>query len=157
MMRTIVPMAAIMGCGPPDAADAPTEAEAELRNRVERYYATLTARNWEAYRDFFWPEATLTTVWQPPGEDAPRVVMTSIEQFIENTDQGPDSKPIFEENLLGQDARLLENLGQVWARYEARFGDSTNVMTWRGVDAFTWMRHDGEWRIVSMAYTNEPE
>lgn len=146
------------GCANPiPTVESATESEMELRERVEHYYETLSARNWEAYRDFFWPEASLTTVWQPPGEAAPRVVFTSIDDFIANAGQGPDSKPIFEENLLSQEVRILENLGQVWARYEARFGDSTSVSTWRGVDAFTWMMHDGEWRIASMAYTNEAD
>jgi hypothetical protein len=38
----------------------------------------------------------------------------------------------------------------------ARFGDSTDVATWRGIDAFTLMKHDGRWRIVSLAYTDAP-
>jgi len=50
---------------------------------------------------------------------------------------------------------LTGNLAHVWARYEATFGDSASVATWRGVDAFTWMKHDGRWQIVALAYTDE--
>lgn len=150
----------LVGCGEPQPRTiegSDPQAEAELRQRVEEYYRTLSARDWEEYRTYFWPNASLTTVWQPPGETAERVVMTSIGDFIENAGAGPDSQPIFEERLISQELRIVENLGQVWAHYEARFGDSSDVATWRGVDAFNWMKHNGEWRIVGMAYANEPE
>lgn len=131
-------------------------AEGDLLQRVASYYQDFSARNWPAYREYFWPLASLTTVWQPPGEPHPRVVLTTIEDFITQTAQGPDSKPIFEERLLSHEVRVVGDLAQVWARYEARFGDSGSVATWRGIDAFTWMRHDGVWRIVSLAYSDEP-
>ncbi len=130
--------------------------EQVIRQAVAEYYRDMSARNWPAYAEHFWPRATLTTAWQPPGEQAPRVVVTTIDEFLAQTAQGPDSKPIFEERLLAQDVRVTGSLAQVWARYEARFGDSASVATWRGIDAFTWMKHDGEWRIAALAYTEEP-
>jgi hypothetical protein len=134
----------------------PAGEEQTVRAEVARYYQDMSARDWRAYERHFWPGATLTTVWQPPGEPAPRVAIMTIDQFLAQTGAGPDSKPVFEERLLGQEVRLTGNLAQVWARYEARFGDSTSVATWRGIDAFTWMKHDGQWRIVALAYTDEP-
>ncbi|HEY7683739.1 MAG TPA: nuclear transport factor 2 family protein [Gemmatimonadales bacterium] len=130
--------------------------EDALRSAVARYYRDMSARDWAAYRAHFWPHATLTTVWRPPGEAARRVVVTTIDEFLAQTARGPDSKPVFEERLLGQDVRLSGSLAQVWARYETRFGDSSAVATWRGIDAFTWMKHNGSWRIVSVAYADEP-
>jgi hypothetical protein len=135
---------------------APNPDEETLRAAVQRYYRDMSARDWPAYAASFWPRATLTTVWQPPGESAPRVVVTTIDSFLVMTGQGPDSKPVFEERLLGQEVRVIGNLALVWARYEARFGDSVEVQTWRGVDAFTWMKHEGTWRIASLAYGPEP-
>jgi hypothetical protein len=135
---------------------APDPDEEAVRAAVQQYYRDMSARDWPAYATHFWPRATLTTVWQAPGETAPRVVVTTIDSFLATTGQGPDSKPVFEERLLGQEMRVIGNLAQVWARYEARFGDSAAVQTWRGVDAFTWMKHEGTWRIVALAYTDEP-
>lgn len=134
----------------------PNPDEEAVRVAVQQYYRDMSARDWPAYAAHFWPRATLTTVWQPPGESAPRVVVTSIDTFLAMTGQGPDSKPVFEERLLGQDVRVTGNLAHVWARYEARFGDSASVRTWRGVDAFTWVKHDETWRIVALAYTDDP-
>jgi hypothetical protein len=146
-----------MACAPRDAG--PTEdasARRDLGAAVAQYYRDMSARTWSAYAAHFWPQATLTTVWQPQGESAPRVVITSLEEFLSHTAEGPDSKPIFEERLLSQEARIVGDLAHVWAHYEVRFGDSASVATWRGVDAFTWMKHDGTWRIVALAYTDEP-
>ena len=135
---------------------APNPDEETVRETVRRYYRDMSARDWPAYAAHFWPRATLTTVWEPPGEPARGVVVTTLDSFLAMTGQGPDSKPVLEERLLGQDVRVTGNLAQVWARYEARFGDSDAVQTWRGVDAFTWMKHEGAWRIVALASSDEP-
>jgi hypothetical protein len=139
-------------------SDRPTAdpAARELDSVVAQYYHDMSARDWAAYRDHFWPQATLTTVWRTPGEAEPRVAVMTIESFLASIAEGPDSKPIFEERLLSHETRVVANLAHVWDRYEARFGDSASILTWRGIDAFTWMKHVGRWRIVSVAYTDEP-
>lgn len=136
-------------------ADDDAEAR-ELEAAVAQSFRHMSARDWPAYAEHFWPGATLTTVWQPPGEPAPRVVITSLDEFLAHTAEGPDTKPIFEERLLRQERRLVGDLAQVWAHYEARFGNSGEVATWRGMEAFTWMKHGDTWRIVALAYTDEP-
>jgi len=51
------------------------------------------------------------------------------------------------------EVRLYQDLAQVWANYKARFGEPGDVAEWSGVDAFTLMKHDGRWKIVSLAYS----
>jgi len=138
------------------AAGAPGEsAQEEVLAELRQYYADFSARDWEKFADHFWPGATITTVWQPPGEAAPLVVVTTIAQFIEQAPQGPGSKTIFEEWMTGAEARVHGNLAQVWAGYRARFGEPGNVAEWSGVDAFTLMKHDGRWRIVALAFASD--
>jgi hypothetical protein len=158
-MRALIAGSAILllsGCefrrSPPASSTA--EAERLLRARVAEYYADMSARDWPAYREYFWPGATLATTWHGPSVANDVLIMT-IEQFLAQTAEGPDSKPVFEERLLGQEVRLSGNLAQVWARYEARFGDSTAVGTWRGTDAFTWLKQGEEWRITSLTFASE--
>ena len=50
------------------------------------------------------------------------------------------------------EVRVQGNLVQVWARYQARFGEPGNVVEWSGVDALTLMKHDGHWRIVALVF-----
>ena len=157
MGMTLVVAAALATCGAPPATGAPhaAAADGELRAELERYYADFSARDWDAFADHFWPGATITTRWQPPGEDAPRVVVTTVPDFVAQAPQGPGSKPIFDERMTACETRVTGDLAQVWARYDARFGDPGDVKEWSGIDDFTLMKHEGRWRIVALAFASE--
>ena len=151
-----------LGEGSTDAAAASAAAAdalhavavGEVRAELVRYYADFSARDWSAFADHFWPGATITTRWQPPDEPAPRVVATTVPEFVAQAPRGPGSRAIFEERMTGSQTRLVGDLAQVWARYDARFGDPGDVREWSGVDAFTLMKHDGRWKIVALAFTS---
>ncbi|HLG13824.1 MAG TPA: nuclear transport factor 2 family protein [Blastocatellia bacterium] len=127
----------------------------EVLKELTDYYEHFSQRDWQKFSDHFWPGATITTVWQPPGEPAARVVVTSIPDFVKQAPQGPGSKPIFEERMLRGEVRAFGNLAHVWAHYNARFGDPEKVDEWTGFDAFTLMKHDGRWKIVALGFTGE--
>lgn len=130
-----------------------------LRNEVlaelERYYADFSARDWDRFSSHFWPGATITTVWQPPGEEEDRVVVTPVPEFVARAPEGPGSREIFEERMLEAEVRVSGGLAQAWARYRARFGDPGEVSEWDGTDAFTLLKHDGRWKIVSLVFAPE--
>ena len=162
MRRLFVPaltLAIVSGCTVKRAEPGKTgagvaEAESEIKAELERYYEDFSARNWTAFADHFWPGATITTVWQPPGAAAPTVDAQTVPSFVAKAPEGPGSKPIFEERMTQLETKLHRNLAHAWARYDAKFGDSTRVDTWRGIDAFTLMKNQGRWRIVSLAFTD---
>ena len=137
-------------------APTPDSLRTEVLAELHRYYADLSARDWDAFADHFWPAATFATIWAPPGETGPRPVIRTIPEFVAQAPLGPYSKPIFEERMLDAVVTGYGPLAQVWARYEARFGEPGNVREWRGVDAFTLLKHDGRWRISALSYTDEP-
>ena len=147
------------GCASTQQGDARKALEETARHDVQaelsRYYTDLSARKWNAFSSHFWPDATITTIWQPPGEPRERVATTSVPEFVANAPAGPDSKPIFEERMTGCEVRISGDLAQAWARYHARFGEPRNVAEWTGTDAFTLMKHDGSWRIVSLAFASD--
>jgi len=143
------------GTRSPSTGSHAADSQASVLSELRAYYADFSARNWEAFAGHFWPGAALTTVWQPPGAPEPRVVTTTVPAFVAQAPAGPGSKSIFEERLLGADIQVHRNLAQAWARYSVRFGDTGAVATWRGVDAFTLMWHDGRWKITSLTYTDE--
>ncbi len=159
MRRDLLPTSLLLlaACAT-DTGRAPVEDQVrrEILEEVTSYYRDFSERDWNAFAEHFWPGATLTTVWQAPGESAPRVVATTVPRFIEQAPLGPDSKPIFEERMDRAEVRSQGNLAHVWAHYTARFGDSGHVASWQGIDAFTLMKHDGRWRIVALAYTDAP-
>lgn len=128
-----------------------------LLAKTKQYYTDMSSRDWEAYASHFWPGAQLTTIWQPPGSDSLQVMMTTVEAFVKQADQGPGSQPIFEEKMLDAKVMAYNNLATVWATYRAKFGSKDSLMQWEGIDAFTFMKHENQWRISSLAYTNKEE
>ncbi len=140
-----------------EAGTADPAAESDVRAALESYYDAFSDRDWSRFAGHFWPGATLTTIWMPPGESAERVVATSVPAFVEQAPLGPGSREIFEERMTSARIAVHGDLAQAWARYEARFGDRGEVIEWSGIDAFTLMRHDGEWRITSLAYVSDSE
>jgi len=119
---------------------------------MRAYYRDFSARDWPAFSDHFWDSATITTVWQPEGEDSLRVWTTTVPAFVAAAPSGPGSREIFEESMLDARITVAEDLAQAWVTYEARFGDPGAVQEWRGIDAFTLLRHGGRWRITALAF-----
>lgn len=147
----------LAACAASSGAHVPEDpaAESAVRAALLSYYDALSDRDWPRYQEHFWSGATLTSVWTPPGEASPRVVATSVPDFVTKAHLGPGSREIFEERMLSAHVVVEGCLAQAWARYAARFGDPGDLMEWRGIDAFTLLYHDGAWRITSLAYAAE--
>lgn len=128
---------------------------AAVRERLVGYYDDLSDRDWDAFRTHFWERATITTRWQPPGEDAVRVVVSTVDEFVAKAPEGPGSQPIFEERMTSLTGTARGDLAVAWAGYRARFGAPGDVQEWTGTDVFTLLRHDGRWRIVSLTFAPE--
>lgn len=153
----------LVGCLPADTSDRreaevePPAAELELRRVLDSYYMALSDRDWPRFAEHFWPGATMTTIWTPAGETVIRVVATSIPDFVAQAPDGPGSREVFEESLISATITVEGSLAQAWARYRARFGDPGDIVEWEGLDAFTLLKHDGEWKISSLAYVSDSD
>lgn len=144
------------GCGDrAQTGEADPAERGAVEQRLEDYYRDFSARDWAAFADHFWPGADITTVWQLPGEDTAGVVVTTIEEFVEQAPQGPGSREVFEEWMIAADIRLFKNLAQAWVRYGARFGDPGDIDEWEGIDAITLLKHGGTWKIVTLVFTSD--
>jgi hypothetical protein len=128
---------------------------AQLQQLLVDYYQTMSDRDWKRYQTFFSKEATLTTVWQSESDSIPQLFSVTISEFIAQTPQGPDSQPIFEEKMVDSEISIRNNLAQAWVKYEARFGTSDHLMEWKGIDLFSFIKFENEWKIVSLAYESE--
>jgi len=136
-----------------ERGDAQSSAEVPVLNKLlASYYADMSERDWQEYREYFWDDATLTTSWQKEGDTVARVNVTSIDAFIEQTPRGPDSQPIFSERMKSASIQVRDNLATAWVEYDAEFGQPDSLMRWSGTDVFTFLRHDGEWKIVSLVF-----
>jgi hypothetical protein len=138
-----------------EPALVPDTVRAEIVGFLTSYYDALSDRDWGRFSAHFWPGATITTVWQAPGETTPRVTSYTVPAFIEQAPAGPGSKEIFEERMLSAEVHMRSGLGMVFARYRARFGNPGDVSEWEGLDSFALLKHAGEWRIVSLSFAPE--
>jgi hypothetical protein len=162
IMKTAISMILLLtalsgsGCSgnapPPEAGVAEQDS---IRQNILAYYKDMSDRSWGRYRSHFWDNATITTVWQRPGDSSRRVHVITIDEFIRDTPNGPDSKPVFEETMLGSEVAVTGNLSVVWARYEAKFGSRDSLARWQGTDVFTLLRFGGTWKIVSLVFESD--
>lgn len=157
-MRVLVALLIAMpvsGCATDRTGGGESPEDDAVRAHVADYYAVLSARDWDVLPLSFWPEATLTTIWQPAGEASARVWSTTVAEFIAAAPEGPDSRPVFEERPTSIELRVEGDIASAWVHYRARFGAQGDMMCWSGIDVLTLLRFNGEWRIASLAYVTD--
>lgn len=124
---------------------------------ITDYYLVMSARNWTAYRNYFSEKASLTTIWQDSSETKPQLFSSTIEEFISQTANGPDSQPIFEEKPIHIEIEIRGSLAAIWVKYEAKFGSKDKLIEWSGFDLFSLIKYDDKWKIASLTYTEITE
>jgi len=135
----------------------PASEETVVRRELAAYYRDLSARDWKVFADHFWPGASITTAWQPPGEEKVRVVPSTVEEFVRLAPQGPDSKPIFEERMVDATITVEGSLAQAWVHYVMRFGEPGDVLEFAGIDSISLLRQEGRWRIASLVFAGQED
>jgi len=128
---------------------------AVIEKQLKSYYADMSKRDWNKYRSYFWNNATITTAWKQPGDSIVEVDVTTIDDFIKETPQGPDSQPVFEETMKDSRIYVQGNMAEAWVEYDAKFGKQDSLSRWSGTDLFTFLRSNGEWKIVSLVFESK--
>jgi hypothetical protein len=124
---------------------------------MQRCYQSLSSRDFLALRQCFWPQAIITTYWKrTPKSKAPEVYVQYLEEFIVNASKSFGQLTQFSQVSRSHEINQYDNIAQVWSVYEMKFTTKEGkAMTWRGVDMFHLMRHEGQWKIVALTYTKE--
>ena len=136
-------------------SEAHDDATAEVLKQITQYYADMTCSDGKmvpAFETHFWKGATITTVWQPSGHPKAEVLVTSVPDFVSQSPQGACSQPIFEEKTDSSEIKVHNGVAHVWAHYKARFGKPGAIQEWDGIDAFTLLQFENQWKIVSLAF-----
>lgn len=128
------------------------ESKDEVQLFLSNYYSTMSDREWKVYETFFLEKATLTTIWQDEKDESPSLYSHTIDEFLAQTADGPDSQPIFEEKMLSSEIKINGNLANAWVHYAAKFGTDENLMQWEGTDHFSLIKFEERWYIVSLSY-----
>ena len=157
----LVLAAALGGCRieriePGSAGPSRATADSAIESALERYYDRLSRRAWDEVRASFWPGAVIATRWVPPGAVDTTVDLIPLDTFLARAPDGPGRLAVFEERMVRHEIRRYGDLAIVWATFQATFGlPGEAPATHYGVDAFQLVAHGGEWRVVSLAFTQE--
>jgi hypothetical protein len=126
---------------------------AQVRLQLQSYYEAYNAREWKRAHGHFWEGATVTDVRMLPDQSAPTVQISPVTEFFAELERAGEAPPEgFEGRLEGlPEVRAASNVAQAWCHFRASFGGPQESMSWRRVDAFTFVLHDGVWKISSLA------
>jgi hypothetical protein len=148
----------VMSSSPAPATQENDQDRREVLNEITRYYRDMSCKEGHllpAFQAHFWSGATITTIWQSKGHDKPEVLVTPVPDFVLQSPSGPCSQPVFEEKMENAEVKIHHGLAQVWAHYNARFGKLEKLDEWSGIDAFTLLKHDSQWKIVSLVFRSD--
>jgi hypothetical protein len=145
----------IVSCKKTNEAAQAENSNLELETFITNYYSVMSQRDWVAYKSFFADKAILTTIWQEPNDLAPKLHTNSITEFLAQTENGPDSQPIFKERPIKINIIKEKNLASAWVYYEAEFGTEDNLIQWKGYDVFSLLKFKDKWHIISITYISD--
>ena len=155
LLRVLCLMVVFPACGSDTggSVDSPQE-EAAVRDLIGRYYQDFNNSDWDAVADHFWADADITTVWQEAGENSDRVVHTSIDDFFTSAPRENPFGETFEMLAVRANVSVYRDLAQAWVWYDAKLDSAGEVAEWDGVDAFTFLKHDGVWKIAALMFAS---
>ena len=150
----IAALASLVVAVPLFAQDGGEATEPSAEATVRELYDIISAEagrvpDWEPVRALFIPEALIIL---RSSRDAMSVL--TLHGFIEDFDEFYGTPQVtekgFKETILELKSTEFGDMAQVWVLYEARIPDGGGN---RGVDNFSLVRLNGEWRVA--AITNE--
>ena len=91
-------------------------------------------------------------IWRTrPRDGVEKSDMRTFATDIENLSKGTD---LYIERAISMDIQLDAGIGSAWVPYTF---DLNGKRSHCGVDVFTFMLVEGQWKITSLAYTVEPQ
>ena len=79
---------------------------------------------------------------------------TPMRSFAEDIDRLPSYKETLHEKAIGYEVSMHNNIAVVWVPYTFHYNDRLSHC---GIDVFTLLKTDKGWKIVSTAYSVEPD
>jgi hypothetical protein len=123
-------------------------------------FPTSGAPDWARFRNLFEPSALMIridprlTVLPPAEREAPALLATPVEAYIERTQAMIDAGNLrgFEERELVRRTEVFGDIAQVFSSYE-RCADGGQIV--RGVNSMQLVKDGVRWWIAAIAWTDE--
>jgi len=128
---------------------AAQEDESQVLATVQRFFDSMTARDTASAQDILVMDATYFSVRQ--GTDGTVMRGSTNRQYVEQLATPGD---LFEEQMFDPRVLIHKDIAVVWTRYNFHINGAFSHC---GVDAFSLVRANGEWKIAGIVYTVESE
>jgi hypothetical protein len=131
--------------------------ELEVYDVLERFYRDFAHGDWNAMQERFWPGASVIAIrtreqrGDKQGGDK-QVVNEPIESCIERLRANVARAKPLEIALIEHRIVPTGSIAQASIQYSAVDKSGDAPQGWSGTDAFTLVRHEGQWRIASLAF-----
>jgi hypothetical protein len=130
----------------------------DFRQMTAALYRVLSVapaqRDWEALRPLYHPEARLVRTGVGP-DGKPFVHVFTLDAYIENIRQLLDDETRFSEVEIAQESVVFGNVARLTSVYEFSWQSPKETRRGRGVNFFTLVCEDGQWRVMSIVWDNE--
>ena len=125
------------------------EEEAQVLATVQRFFDSMTARDTAAAREILVMEATYFSVREAP--DGATMRGSTNREYVERLGIAGDD---LQERIQDPDVMIHKGIAVVWTRYDFHVNGAFSHC---GVDAFSLIRRDGQWKIAGIVYTVDEE
>jgi hypothetical protein len=130
----------------------------DFRELTASLYRVVSAppaqRDWDAIRRYYHPEVRLVRTGVDPN-GAPFVRVFSLDEYIENVRQLLPEDTRFSEVEVSQESVVFGNVARLTSVYEFTWQSPRENRRGRGVNFFTLVHENGQWRIMSIVWDNE--
>lgn len=130
----------------------------DFRDLTAALYRVVSAppaeRDWDAIRPHYHPEARLVRTGVD-ANGAPFVKVFTLDAYIENVRQLLPEDTRFSEVEVAQESVVFGNVARLTSVYEFTWQSPRENRRGRGVNFFTLVRENGQWRVMSIVWDNE--
>lgn len=126
----------------------------ELTRALYRVVSAAPAdRDWDGIRHYYHPEARLVRTGLNP-DGTPFVKVFTLDAYIANVREMLEGVR-FSEVEVAQESVVFGNVARLTSVYEYTRQTANETIRGRGVNFFTLVHQDGQWRVMSIVWDNE--
>ena len=130
------------------AQQAPQSDEMNIKEKVDTFFEALEKQDTVLFKSLLFTNGQIWVAKNSTGPDnySTRYFHEDIKRF--------DPQTVIEETPLSYDIKIHKNIAVAWVPYELSISGKFSHC---GIDVFTFIKAGGEWKIVNVSYTIEPD
>lgn len=147
MLRSLIPIAALVAL--PATAQTSAPGERAVLSVIERFFACMTTRDSAGMAAIMEPEGLFTIVETGPNAKPPKTVTHA--NYLSRVKKGGG---VLQERYWDPTVRMDSSVAVISCPYDFHFDGK---FTHCGLDVFTLVKRDGQWRIAGTVFSMRKE